>query len=125
MLGVLNGLGSVVGIIGTFVYPVLVKHVGLVGSGVIGFWSEFAMLILCLLSLFVNGTSFVLLENTSMISCHYLNSLSNNNATTSTLHRIVHSCSNSKLSVLLLVSGITLNRFGKFSRKKKISSNLN
>ncbi len=54
--GILDGLGSTLGIFGTLIYPILVKHAGLVRTGVINFWSEFSMLILCFLSLFVHGT---------------------------------------------------------------------
>lgn len=120
-MGILNGLGSVIGIIGTFVYPVLVKCTGLVRTGVIGFWSEFSMLILCFLSLFVNGTTFSLFQNLTIGSCH-LYKITNN---TNTIDIIPFQCSNSKFHVLLLVIGITLNRFGKsifFIEKKKNSS---
>jgi cyanate permease len=110
LLGILNGLGSIIGIIGTLVYPLFVKHTGLVRTGVIGFWSEFAMLTFCLLSLFVPGTSFSLFQPFAIGSCH-LNGTSNS---TSTTNLITYSCSNSKFSVLLLVIGITLNRFGNF-----------
>ncbi|CAF2056921.1 unnamed protein product [Rotaria magnacalcarata] len=109
-LGLLNGLGSIIGIIGTLVYPIFVKRLGLVRTGVIGFWSEFSMLILCLLSLFVHGTSFIPFEKFTAVSCHSYDTYSNStNAISISMHI---PCSNSKLSVLLLVIGITLNRFG-------------
>jgi len=109
-LGILNGLGSIIGIIGTLVYPVFVKCTGLVRTGVIGFWSEFSMLILCFLSLFVHGTTFPLFENLTIGSCHLYKTTN----TTNTTNSIPYQCSYSKLHVLLLVMGITLNRFGKF-----------
>ncbi|CAF4046975.1 unnamed protein product [Rotaria sp. Silwood2] len=109
VLGLLNGLGSVLGIVGTIAYPFFVKRTGLVRTGIIGFWSEFSMLILCLTSLFVDGTSFAPLQHLTIGSCHYHETLNNNNSTT---NLIPYQCSNSKLSVLLLVIGITLNRFG-------------
>ncbi|CAF1025502.1 unnamed protein product [Adineta steineri] len=108
LLGLLNGLGSIVGIIGTFIYPIFVKRTGLVRTGVIGFWSEFSMLILCLLSLFVHGTSFTPFKRFTIGSCH-LYEMSNKD---STINIKPFECSNSKFSVLLLVIGITLNRFG-------------
>ncbi|CAF5212028.1 unnamed protein product, partial [Rotaria magnacalcarata] len=109
-LGLLNGLGSIIGIIGTLVYPIFVKRLGLVRTGVIGFWSEFSMLILCLLSLFVHGTSFIPFEKFTAVSCHSYDTYSNSTNVISISMHIP--CSNSKLSVLLLVIGITLNRFG-------------
>ena len=105
VLGVFNVLGSVFGIIGTLVYPILVKRSGLVRTGVIGFWSEFAMLIICLLSLFVHGSSFSPLEYFSIGSCHLYD-------TTDSASAIPFYCSTSKISVLMLAIGITLNRFG-------------
>jgi hypothetical protein len=108
VLGILNGLGSIFGIIGTLVYPILVKRTGLVRTGVIGFWSEFSVLILCLLSLFVYGTSFTPFQYFTIGSCHRYGTTNTN----STINSIPYHCSNSKLSVLLLVIGITLNRFG-------------
>ncbi len=111
ILGVLNGFGSIFGVIGTFIYPVLVKRTGLVRTGVIGFWSQFSMLSLCVLSLFVHGTSFIPFQKFTIGSCH-LYGTSNNNSTTNI---IPYQCSNSKFSALLLVIGITLARFGKFS----------
>ncbi|CAF3609328.1 unnamed protein product [Adineta steineri] len=109
LLGLLNGLGSIVGIIGTFIYPIFVKRTGLVRTGVIGFWSEFSMLILCLLSLFVHGTSFTPFKRFTIGSCHLYDEMSNKD---STINIKPFECSNSKFSVLLLVIGITLNRFG-------------
>lgn len=110
ILGILNGVGSVVGIIGTFVYPILVKRTGLVRTGVIGFWSEFSMLIICLLSIFVHGSSFSPFEYFGIGSCHLYKSKNS----TSTINSIPFYCSSSKISVLMLVTGITLNRFGNF-----------
>jgi iron-regulated transporter 1 len=120
VLGILNGLGSIFGIIGTLVYPILVKRTGLVRTGVIGFWSEFSVLILCLLSLFVYGTSFTPFQYFTIGSCHHYGTTNTNSTvntnitvnTNSTINSIPYHCSNSKLSVLLLVIGITLNRFG-------------
>ncbi len=83
---------------------------GLVRTGVIGFWLGFSMILFCLLSLFVHGTSFIPFQNFTIDSCH-LYGTTNNNSTT---NLIPYPCSNSKFSVLLLVIGITLNRFGKF-----------
>ncbi|CAF3361808.1 unnamed protein product [Rotaria sp. Silwood1] len=111
LLGLLNGLGSILGVVGTIAYPFFVKRTGLVRTGIIGFWSEFSMLILCLTSLFVPGTSFTPFRHLSIGSCHYYGTSHNNN-NTSTIDLIPDQCSNSKLSVLLLVIGITLNRFG-------------
>jgi cyanate permease len=82
VLGILNGVGSVVGIIGTLVYPILVKRTGLVRTGVIGFWSEFSMLILCFLSLFVHGTSFTPFKNFTIGSCHLYETMNNNSRVT-------------------------------------------
>jgi cyanate permease len=110
LLGVLNGFGSILGIVGTLVYPTFVERIGLVRTGLIGFWSEFAMLILCLCSLFTWGTSFAPLKHFSIISCHFHQISTSNQNTTMTAP--TYSCSNSKLSVLLLIIGITLNRFG-------------
>jgi len=87
-----------------------VKRIGLVRTGVIGFWSEFSMILLCLLSLFVHGTSLIPFQNFTIGSCHRYQTTNNN----STTNFIPYPCSNSKFSVLLLVIGITLNRFGKF-----------
>lgn len=114
LLGTLNGLGSIIGIIGTIAYPYLVKHTGLVRTGVIGFWSEFSMLTLCLVSLFMPGTAFTAFQDFTLGACH-LYQTSNNTLTTDPMPV---PCSNSKLSVLLLVIGITLNRFGNFLRIK-------
>jgi hypothetical protein len=109
LLGILNALGSVLGIIGTLVYPILVKRSGLVRTGVIGFWSEFSMLIICLLSLFVHGSSFSPFKYFTIGSCHLYKTTNS----TSTINSIPFYCSNAKISVLMLVIGITLNRFGK------------
>ena len=109
LLGVLNAIGSVVGIIGACVYPILVKRTGLVRTGVIGFWSEFSMLIICLLSLFVPGSSFSPTKNFTIGLCN-LHETTNH---TSTMNPIPFYCSTSKLSALMLVIGIILNRFGK------------
>lgn len=109
LLGALNALGSILGIIGTLVYPVLVRRTGLVRTGVIGFWSEFSMLLLCLLSLFTHGSSFAPLEYFTIGSCHVYKST----GSTPTSDSIPFYCSSTKISVLLLVMGISLNRFGK------------
>lgn len=98
------------GIIGTLIYPVFVKRTGLVRTGVIGFWSESAMLVFCLLSLFVHGTTFPLFQKYTIGACHLYKTTVNTN----TIAPIPYECSNSKLHVLLLIIGITLNRFGKF-----------
>ena len=108
-MGLLNGLGAILGIIGTLFYQIFVKRVGLVRTGVIGFWSEFAMLTFCLLSLFVHGTSFTQFEYFTIGSCHLYKTSDNN----SIIQSVPFYCSSTKLSVLLLVIGITLNRFGK------------
>ncbi|UJR25582.1 hypothetical protein I4U23_006926 [Adineta vaga] len=108
VLGGLNGLGSVIGVIGTFMYPVFVKHNGLVRTGVIGFWSEFSMLLLCLSSLFVHGSTFAPYEILTGYSCH-LNSTIN---PVSTTNFIPYYCLELNVSVLLLIIGITFNRFG-------------
>lgn len=108
LLGILNGLGSVLGIIGTLIYPVLVKRTGLVRTGVIGFWSEFAMLMLCLLSLFTHISPFIPSEYYTIRSCHAYKTTN----TAPTVDSAPFYCSSAKISVLLLVSGITLNRFG-------------
>ncbi len=109
LLGVLNALGSVLGIIGTLVYPVLVKRTGLVRTGVIGFWSEFSMLIICLLSLFVHGSTFSPTKYFMIGSCHQYKTTDGTN----TINSVPFYCSTAKISVLMLVIGITLNRFGK------------
>lgn len=110
VLGLLNGLGALLGIIGTLFYQIFVKRVGLVRTGVIGFWSEFSMLSFCLLSLFVHGTSLTPVKHLTIGTCHqYENLNTQNNA----INSVPFYCSSNKISVLLLVIGITLNRFGK------------
>ncbi len=109
LLGVLNGLGSVLGVIGALVYRILVNHTGLVRTGVIGFWSEFSMLIICLLSLFVQEPLFSPTKYFMIGSCHQYKTTSD----TTTINSVPFYCSTSKISVLMLVIGITLNRFGK------------
>lgn len=109
LLGILNALGSVLGIVGTLIYPVLVKRTGLVRTGVIGFWSEFAMLMLCLLSLFTHGSSLPQFEYFTIGSCHVYKPTNSFH----TVDSVPFYCSTAKISVLLLVLGITLNRFGK------------
>jgi hypothetical protein len=108
-LGILNGIGSALGILGTLIYPILVKCTGLVRTGVIGFWSAFSMLSFCLLSLFIYGTTFTPFEDFTIGSCHRYKTTNN----TSTITSIPYLCSNLKFSVYLLVIGITLYRFGK------------
>ena len=109
LLGILNGIGSALGIVGTLVYPYFVKRLGLIRTGVIGFWSEFSTLILCLLSLFTHGTLFSPFRNIALGSCHD-HEMSNQTTTTNFLQ---FPCVHSKSSVFLLIMGITLNRFGK------------
>jgi hypothetical protein len=109
VLGIFNAVGSLLGIIGTLVYPVLVKRTGLVHTGVIGFWSEFSMLIICLLSLFVQEPLFSPTKYFMIGSCHQYKTTSD----TTTINSVPFYCSTSKISVLMLVIGITLNRFGK------------
>ena len=111
LLGILNGAGSALGIVGTLVYPYFVKRLGLVRTGVIGFWSEFSMLILCLLSLFTHGTLFSPFRDVALGSCHN-HEMSNQTAATNFFQ---FPCVSSKSSVFLLIMGITLNRFGKKS----------
>ena len=113
LLGILNALGSVLGIIGTLIYPVLVKRTGLVRTGVIGFWSEFSMLMFCLLSLFTHGSSFPQFEYITIGSCHLYKPTNS----ARTVDSVPFYCSTAKISVLLLVSGIALNRFGKTNYK--------
>lgn len=114
MLGILNGLGAVLGIVGTLVFPVLVKRIGLVRTGVIGFWSEFSVLIFCLCSLFVPGTLFSPAQKLISNFCSTNSFARNANGTTSNniIEWIISPCVYGKSSVLLLVLGVTLNRFG-------------
>ena len=103
-------------------YPVLVKHAGLVRTGVVGFWSEFSMLLLCLSSLFASGTTFSLGKIFNFQVCESNVSLNNTSANLNTMntsneHIITFFnwifCSTVNASVVLLVCGIALNRFGK------------
>jgi hypothetical protein len=110
IFGIANGLGSIIGVIGTFIYPIFVKRIGLVRTGVIGFWSECSMLIFCLLSLFVYGTSFIPFRSFTSVSCRMYETTNN-----STTNMMLHSCTNSKFSVYLFIIGITFARFGKLS----------
>ncbi|CAF0862352.1 unnamed protein product [Adineta ricciae] len=108
VLGILNAAGSIIGVIGTFMYPVFVKRTGLVRTGVIGFWSEFSMLILCLLSLFVHGSTFIPYQKYFPDAC-----FSGRRADSlHSINLIPYYCSKLNFSVLLLIAGITLNRFG-------------
>lgn len=115
ILGVCNAVGSVFGIVGTLVYPILVKRIGLVRTGVIGFWSEFAVLVICLMSLFTPGTLFEPF-GFSMNPCPSAISPRENYTkpvSTKDYNNITaYFCSYDKLSVILLVVGIALNRFG-------------
>jgi hypothetical protein len=110
VLGVFNGVGSALGIIGTLIYPIFVKRLGLIRTGAIGFWSEFSMLIFCVLSLFVYGTTFGPFKNFTIGSCHIYATTNN----TGTTNIIPYLCLSRNLSVYLLAIGITCARFGKF-----------
>ncbi len=100
---------SVPDIIGTLVYPVLMERTGLVRTGVIGFWSEFSMLVICLLSVFVHESFFSPTKYFMIGSCHQYKTTSD----TTTINSIPFYCSTAKISVLMLVIGIMLSRFGK------------
>jgi len=114
ILGILNGLGAALGILSTLLYPGFVKRLGLVRTGVIGFWSEFSALVFCLFSLITPGTLFTPIQNYVLGSCPSNSFSTNTNYTMdgNIIDWIIYPCSYGKISVLLLVLGITVNRFG-------------
>ena len=56
VLSVCYGLGSVFGVIGTFLYPRVRKKVGLVKTGLISFFLQWTMLALCAISIWTPGS---------------------------------------------------------------------
>ena len=56
VLSVCYGVGSVMGIVGTFLYPRIRKRCGLVKTGVISFFCQWSMLSLCVVSIWTPGS---------------------------------------------------------------------
>ena len=55
LIGLFYGLGGVIGICGTILYPFLRNFVGTVRAGLVGFSLQFTMLLFCLVAVFAPG----------------------------------------------------------------------
>ena len=58
VLGILMGSSAVFGIIGTFAYPVIRRHAGLVRTGLIALSCQVSCLTLCIVSIWMPGSPF-------------------------------------------------------------------
>ena len=57
-MGLCMGISAVVGIIGTLVYPVMRRRIGLIRTGISGFSAELASLCFCVASIWLPGSPF-------------------------------------------------------------------
>ena len=58
VLGILMGSSAVFGILGTFAYPVIRRHAGLVRTGLIALSCQLSCLTLCIVSIWMPGSPF-------------------------------------------------------------------
>lgn len=76
-IGVAQGLGGVVGILGTLLYPFLHRKVGTVRSGLFGITAQVIMLLFCVAGVFVPGKPSAISSNEGGYyspNCSYINS---------------------------------------------------
>ena len=58
VLGILMGVSAFFGILGTFMYPIMVMRVGLVRTGIMALSAEVSCLSLCVMSVWLDGSPF-------------------------------------------------------------------
>ncbi|XP_046326041.2 solute carrier family 40 protein member 1-like isoform X1 [Haliotis rufescens] len=121
-LGLATATGAVVGIIGTFTYPVLRRRIGLERTGLFAMSSQIGCLMLCVSSVWAPGSPFeprYYFERPALpnVSCTFKATINvNGNATAVTPEAT--SCGGSPpittnvISVTLLMTGIVTARFG-------------
>lgn len=121
ILGLLSGTGAVIGILGTLAFPVLLRKVGLIRTGLFGFGAEVACLSICVASIWVRGSPFdpsaaygfnspqILTEDNATIPTVLI---FHSNTTNSTQFQHDSHSNREYLSVGLLLTGILLTRFG-------------
>nr|CAH0102249.1 unnamed protein product [Daphnia galeata] len=123
ILGILLATGAAVGLLGSVAFPFFVRCIGVERTGLYGFTVEIACLTLCVASVWAPGTPFdpaslltpsiadlFSFQNSSMISATDTPFTIQNSSTNSTSSYEVSP--ESYTSVILLMSGIILARFG-------------
>ena len=58
ILGILMGVSAVFGMLGTFIYPIMRRRVGLVRTGLLALSTQVACLSLCVVSVWMPGSPF-------------------------------------------------------------------
>ncbi|XP_046645830.1 solute carrier family 40 member 1-like [Daphnia pulicaria] len=108
ILGILLAVGAAVGLLGSVVFPFLVRCMGVERTGLYGFSLEVACLTLCVASVWAPGTPFDLASvSVSSIADPFAFNNSSTNSTGS-----YENSPESYTSVILLLTGIILARFG-------------
>jgi len=102
VLGLMQSLGAMSGLLASFLFPALVRRLGVEKTGIGGFSSEVACLTLCVASIWAPGSPF---------DAHALSELFNNSATKTSAAQPLKAPS-SYVSVVLLLTGIISSRFG-------------
>lgn len=113
IVSVCFGLGSLVGIAGTFLFPWLHNKFGLVKAGFFGFFSQWTMLLLCVASIWVRGSPSDMLthdkENSHNMTSQGLAVIDGHFNTTTTPAKLTEM---DYTSVSVLMAGIILSRAG-------------
>ena len=58
IIGILRGVGAIIGVVGTLIYPILRRHFGLKVAGMVAFYGDISILTMCVASVFVAGSPF-------------------------------------------------------------------
>ena len=123
-LSICMGLGSLLGVLGTFIFPIIRRRIGLVKTGIVAFSLQLSMLVLCGISIWLPGSpssmytgpvykiqrnSSTLLSNTFVLAG---NSTNITTTTTTSPNASVNQGEKILTSVIVLMAGIILSRTG-------------
>lgn len=93
ILSILRGVGSLLGILATFVFPVMRNSLGLVRSGLFSMSAQFTCMLLCLAAIFSPGSPFFLLPDSwrfhgSTVVTHNIHNITEGNCSVSTTAKL-------------------------------------
>ncbi|EFX70364.1 putative ferroportin [Daphnia pulex] len=109
ILGILLAVGAAVGLLGSVVFPFLVRCMGVERTGLYGFALEIACLTLCVASVWAPGTPF---DPASVSISNLDNPFALKNSSRNSTAGSYEDGPESYTSVILLMAGIILARFG-------------
>lgn len=99
ILSILRGVGSLLGILATFVFPTMRNSLGLVRSGLFSMSAQFTCMVICLIAVFTPGSPFFALPDSwrfhgSTVTIHNIHNVTEGNCSlsinTSQHYNVIH-----------------------------------